>query len=54
MQGFLAVSKKLKPEKAQGSANSEDRIPPDLRTIFGGIVVRILHHVHQVHDVCFS
>ena len=20
----------------------------------GGIVVRILHHVHQVHDACFS
>ena len=21
---------------------------------YGGIVVRILHHVHQVHDVCVS
>ena len=22
--------------------------------IYGGIVVRILHHVYQVHDLCFS
>ena len=22
--------------------------------VLGGIVVRILHHEHQVHDVCFS